>query len=501
MKGIDSTRHGAYTQRITEWRACRAATSGGVAIKEGGFLVKPTRRTWTPEDDDDWKLYNALAIYYNGTGRTVEGLVGLVFKVPPSIEAPAGAENLIDEVTSDLQSLVDVARTCVTEIVIVGRVGVLVDYPEGDERGLTVADRLRLGRRPMIAVYLAESIMDWRVENINNKAQLAFVKLKETVVVPDPIDEFSHLSVEQYRVLDMVAVNPPDRGRPGVARVYRQRVFRKNEKQEWVQISEVFPLTLGQYFDFIPFTFIGAEGTQTDPTDSPIADLARLNIAHYQNSADYEWGLHYAGSPTAIFSGAFAPGGDGNDDVLEIRLGSRSGIHFQDPTGSAKYLEFTGQGLDAIAKAMDTKWDAMAALGARLLAPERRQVESAETALIHRGGETSVLANIANVVSDALSWCMNILIRWAGVSTAGEFKLRLNTEYVPMALDAGVLDSLVKSWMANALTIKDLYYNFHRSGAISPDQSYEEWKESLESAAPPQLINNPMSGNAQNGNG
>jgi len=273
--------------------------------------------------------------------------------------------------------------------------------------------------------------------------------------------------------------------------VYRQRVYRKVEG-EWVLTSEVFPLIGGKYFDYIPMTIFGVEGANPDVSESPISDLARLNIAHYQNSADYEWGLHFAGSPTAVFSGAFAPSLDGNDEVLEIRLGSRSGIHFQDAGGKAGYLEFTGQGLGAIKESMDTKWSIMGTLGARILSPEKKQVESAEAASIHREGESSVLSNIATIVSDELSWAMEILIRWAGVTTTGDFKIELNTEYIPTEIDAGTLDSLVRSWMSGALTTMDLYYNFHRSGTIAPDQTFEEWKELLDTAEPVELSNTPV---------
>jgi len=483
---IDSIQHTEYTKYVNSWKKNRDAVDGGDAVKSGGYLSKPLRKNWTWEDEQDWKLYNDLAVYYNGTGRTVDGLVGMVFRTPPVVSASStGAKSLLEDISVEHQSIEEVARTCVQELIVVGRIGVLVDYPMGDEAGLTISERIRLGRRPYIALYLAESIKDWRTEYVNGKNQLSFVKLYEVVNQVDPENEFSIKTIPQYRILDLAALDEELKDSP---RVYRQRIYRKDADGRWVLFNEVYPVMLGENMDYIPFTFITPEGAGSNVVPAPISDMAELNIAHYRNSADYEWGLHYVGSPTAVFSGLFAPTMGGDDEVLEIRLGSRSGIHFQDPQGSAKYLEFTGQGLNALKEAMQEKWSVMAILGARILAPERRAVESAESALIHREGETSVLANIANIVSDALSWCANILIRWAGIQT-GDVRISLNTDYTPNNIDAQTLTAIVNSWMSGALGMRDVFYNLKRGGYIEQNMKFEEWRAGIDANSPLGITN------------
>ena len=69
------------------------------------------------------------------------------------------------------------------------------------------------------------------------------------------------------------------------------------------------------------------------------------------------------------------------------------------PGASMHYLEFSGNGCSQIASAMRADEDRMAILGARIISQERNGVETAETAKIHRAGENSVLADIANSLS------------------------------------------------------------------------------------------------------
>ncbi|MFX5760945.1 DUF4055 domain-containing protein, partial [Acinetobacter baumannii] len=81
----------------------------------------------------------------------------------------------------------------------------------------------------------------------------------------------------------------------------------------------------------------------------------------------------------------------------------------------AYFLEFEGQGLDALEKNLSRKENQMAILGARLLEAPQKGVEAAETAGIHRAGENSVLASVAQTLSEGLEKALELFILWAGI--------------------------------------------------------------------------------------
>ena len=65
--------------------------------------------------------------------------------------------------------------------------------------------------------------------------------------------------------------------------------------------------SLEQPWRVIPFQFLGSENNDTSIDDSPLYDMAEVNIGHYRNSADYEEAAYrsgecgYAGGPVANY--------------------------------------------------------------------------------------------------------------------------------------------------------------------------------------------------------
>jgi hypothetical protein len=77
--------------------------------------------------------------------------------------------------------------------------------------------------------------------------------------------------------------------------------------------------------------------------EPPLIDLVDANLALYGINADYRHGLHFTGLPTPVVSG-YQPQKDGE----KFYIGSTSAWVFPDPQAKAVFLEFTGQGLDAL---------------------------------------------------------------------------------------------------------------------------------------------------------
>lgn len=461
--------HPEYSSNITRWQKYRAASEGEDAVKNGGTTYLPKKST--TQTDAEYSAYKQRAMYFNATGRTVNGLTGLMFRKPTELTYPDAMTELLDDVTQDGVSFDELVKQTTEAIVEVGRAGILVDFPPELEAD-SLADYVRDGARAYATYYNAESITNWDTTTIAGRIVPSLVVLKETYTEPDKNDEFEKKERPQYRVLDL------DNG------AYRQRVFRKmrveqSGKDEWVVVEEYYPKMFGRPMQYIPFEFFGPIDGRPRVQKSPIADLANVNLSHYRTMADLENGRHWCGSPTPVFIGDFQT--ESGDDVTEVKLGSEHGIHMT--TGStAEYMEFSGMGLEELRKADEQKREMMAVLGSRILAPEKKQAEAAETARIHRAGEESTLASIAESASKSATRVLEYLRDWSGAT--GDVAVEINTDFVPTEMTPEELTATIMAWQSGAFTNEELFGRLKQGELIRSDKTYEDHEAELESNGP-----------------
>jgi hypothetical protein len=386
----------------------------------------------------------------------------MIFRKPPAIETGAMGD-FIDDVTLQGDSLRGFAEDLTAEVIAVGRAGVLVEYPRNELPVVTVAQAQALNMRPYFLRYTAESIINWSMGRINNKMQLTQVRLREISGVF--VDEFTTNEVEQIRVLDL------DDGK------YRVRVYRKNDKEEWVLAEEPFyPLKNGAFMTEIPFVFFSCNGTNPEIEKPPLMGLVNVNFSHYKTTADLEHGAHFTGLPTAVISGIQT------EDVTKegFSIGSGSAWLFTNPDAGAKFLEFTGQGLGALENRLKSKESMMASLGAQMLTPETRRNESTETAAMRHMGENSILANIAQAVSEGINECLRIAGEWMGVKPA---EIELNRDFLPTSMTPQMLTSLVATWQAGAISTQTLFDNLKEGEVIAHDKDFDEEQDEIQNGA------------------
>lgn len=127
----------------------------------------------------DYRAYLARALFYNATQRTIDGLRGLMFRKPPLVTAPPGLADILDDITGFGESLQAVAETIATEVLTVGRSGVLVDFPAAAPGPISRAEAEASGRRPFWVLYGAEDIVNWRIGRVAGRAALTRVTLAE----------------------------------------------------------------------------------------------------------------------------------------------------------------------------------------------------------------------------------------------------------------------------------------------------------------------------------
>jgi len=458
------TLHPDYEANAAKWKRCLASIEGQDAIHEG-------RETYLPrlsgQDDAQYKAYLGRALFYNAVGRTLDGMTGLIFRKEPQVTLPAGLEFAQEDMDKAGTSLLGFSETIVDHIMSVGRVGVLVDYPKTDVPVTTVGEAQSLGLRPYASIYSALAIINWEAGAYD---QLNKVVLAEHISSIDPKDEFKTVVTPQWRVLDLFEGK------------YRVRIIQKDEHKKDVLIDEYYPMMNNQPLKFIPFYIYSAIGKSVSIKKPPLIDMVDVNLSHYKTTADYEHGLHFTGLPTPVVTGYDVKTNDKGIPTETLSIGSSTAWVFPSKDAKASYLEFTGQGLQQLSKALEEKEAKLASLGARMLAPEKRMAEAAETAAINRSGENSVLASIAYAASELLEEVMQVISQWAGVS--GNIEIHLNTDYLPVGMTAQDLAELVKAWQAGGISFETMHYNLVRGEIMPADVTAEEEQEKIAEQPP-----------------
>jgi hypothetical protein len=446
--------------------------AGEDAVKAAGVKYLPRLDAQTNEE---YLAYLGRACFFNATRRAADGFVGLVFRKAPFVKIPdsvdgigkamAGFSNDADMLGT---SLFGYAKNVVREVVSVGRGGTLVDWEDFEGRAYASA-------------YRAEDILNWRVERVNGRNVPTMIVLRETIEGPAASgqDEFESRSVEQIRVLRLVADGGPGRGYHHEVELWQLRdkasIWRglaglvniaPAPKAEWQLVERRVPLRLGRPLPLIPFVFHGSCHSRPEVGWMPLADLMVVNLDHYRLDADYKHGLHFTALPTAWVAGF--------DKTATLTIGSKAAWVFEDPKATAGFLEFGGDGLGSFERASDRDERVMAVLGSQILENQIRVAETATAIMLRQAGENSVLANIATSVSESLTQVMRWVYWWNSTETIpelvtdGQVLVELNTDFGVTGMQSGELASVVQAWKDGAIS-QDTMLELFRKREILPE--------------------------------
>lgn len=452
--------HADYDLASPKWRRMRDVIAGQDAVHAAGTAYLPRL---SEQSDVDYAAYRKRATWFGATSRTVDALHGLLFRKAPLVEAPGGMAAMLDDLTMTGQSAEGFAQHLAREVLEVGRAGVLVDFPPTNVAGLTIGAAEAAGVRPFARTYRAESIINWRTERVRNRMMVTLVVLAETHETPDE-DGFAVTVTPQYRVLRLVEG------------VYVQELYR-DAGGGLEMIEQITPQRAGAPLPFVPFVFVGPEHVGPEMSDPPLIDMADLNLSHYRSTADLEHGAHYTGLPMLYVFGVHLEEGQ------KIALGSQTAITSPEPTAQAGYVEFSGQGLGALESLIKRKEAQMATLGASMLAEMKRTAEAAQTHEMRVAQETSALADIADVVSQAMKQVLEWMRDWARLT--GDVSFTVNQDFIVTRMTAQDLAALLQLWQSGGISRATLYWNLQAGELVAPGKTVDDEVAEIEAEGPP----------------
>lgn len=466
-----TSKHSDYMSYEDQWTKIRDVIEGQEAVKDKGQKYLPKLGG---QDGSQYDAYKKRALFFNMTGRTLDGYQGMIFRKPPTMEVPDELEEIQDNISLENETIKGFGKRLVRETIATGRPGILVDFPRVDpESSTTEAEARRNGEFPYLTLYETEEIRNWYVDRENGDTKLKSLILHEDLENQEGY--FGGDTMEQYRLLEI-----NDEG------IYVQHIWRRSvsddDKDGWHKVEEVVPRMGGDPLEEIPFFFSGINNTTSRLPKPPLIDLANVNLSHYRSQADLEHGAHFTALPSITVTGA-------DPDELAITVGPESANILENEDASVEMLEYTGKGLEQLQDVINSKEEMMSDLGARLVMNEENAQDAEGTVRLKQSGENSVIANIADTAGMSYTEALKFAARWisGGSNEEPEVNVSFNKDLLPFPMDHNMLKALMQMHQQNKITWETLINNLKRGEIVEEGKSVEDIKSQLESEATPNL--------------
>ena len=417
----------AWVNQEPHWGLIEHLLGGTYKIRKGHRKFLPQEPRELDESYDNRLQRSVLAPYYVRLERM---LAGMLTRKPVRLDDVSDQirEQLfdVDLQGNDLQTwLYNTSRICIRY----GHVGVLVDAPKSGDNG-----------RPYWITYTPRDILGWRTEMADGQQKLTQLRLFEKVIVPDGL--YGEKQVEQVRVLT-----------PGAF-----EIFQKDQKGDFRVVDEG-TTSLSE----IPFSVAYSNRVGVLESFPPLADIAELNLQHYQVQSDLGNQLHISAVPMLALFGFPAA-------AEEISAGPGEALAL--PEGaSANYIEPAGNSYDAQFRRLDQIVSQINDLGLAAVMGAKLSAETAESKRIDRSQGDSTMMVVAQQMQDMIDNSLRFHADYLQESQAGSSLV--NRDFMGARLEPQEIQALLQLYTAGTVTQETLLLQLEAGEVLGDDFDVE----------------------------
>lgn len=424
----------ARYQELEEPRQLPRTLMGGtMAMREAGKTFTPDHPA---EDDPDYNLRLNSTTLYNGLADTVKKMVGKVFQKPIIInnDVPSQIEDLLSNIDGQGRNLTSFAMDSFKESMVDGVNFIYVDFPhvqENDQGFATALDQQLQGARPSSIIINAENLIGWKSDNIGGVQQLTEVRIKETVSVENPDDEYTENQVDQIRLLQR-----------GYFEVWR-KVEKISTSDEWYLFEQG-----NTSLDYIPIVPVYTNRVGFYEGEPPLSPLAELNLEHWISSGEQRHALTLARFAMIIVTGAPTKS-DGTKNIQKIS--PNQVIEIEEVNAKWGMVETAGNGITQGFIDVENIEKRMQHCGMTVRVQTAAGV-TATAAQIDSEDADSALMAAATSLEDSLIKMLDIFADYMGLPTGGTVKV--NTAFAAKKPE-GTTEDILKIYVAGDLLSKE----------------------------------------------
>ena len=431
-----------YDDHIGEWEMMDDALEGECAIKrKERNLPKPSGMVEAEKKDGAgskylYENYTARAQYEHWVRDSLRSMMGLVSRLIPEIELPAGMQGLLDNATADGFGLKQLFFRMVRQAISHGRVPLVVNIDENGD--------------PYFSTYAARNAINWDTADQGGRQDLVLAVFREFRKKGG--DRYSHDCDTVFREFFMSGD------------VCYTSV--RNEGGELVDDEKPLGSTgadnrLVRGLSYIPVIYCGSTDNSPDVDEVPLLSMARAALKSYQISADYFTSLHQTSHPQPWVSGL--------DEGIELSVTGPSAAWDLGPNGKCDYLEFQGSGIEANRQAMSDQKNAALEAGAKVM--DVGGTESGEARKTRQNDQHATLHSIVVTAAEAVEQGLRYAAEWKGYDPK-QVKFKVTPEFVVAGVDPQLAAQLLQAALAGKIS-QESYWSYISTGKL-PERDWNE---------------------------
>jgi hypothetical protein len=429
------------------WPIAEVLTDGDCAMRQAGEMYLPREPR---ESQADWERRRSTATLLPVFSRTARVMTSKPFSKPyEKHDIPEKILEGFEDCDMQGNNLHSFASEVMSDALMFGISGVLVDFPKTEGRALTLADERSMRPRPYLVHIKHQQVLGWRSKRVNGATVLTQLRIAETEEVED--GDFGVIEVERVRVLT-----------PGSYRVY-QKI-----KDEFAVIEEG-KTTL----QVIPFVMFYGRKTAFMCGVSPLLSLAHMNIKHWQHQSAQDESATFTRKRLLAFIGMQ------DDDTVVASNHYAINIPMN---GDVKIIQGSAESTIAGRSELLVLEEQMIMTGGELLQPRAQVVKTATQTMSEDEANRCELQRIAQQFDDGLNQIIALQCQWLKIPEAG--KIELFKDFAANTLTETSAQLVLTMQQFGLITKKTAIKEQQRRGNLSADIDADMELESVQEEGP-----------------
>lgn len=431
------------------WQLCRDVIAGTHSVKKRGAYYLP--KTFSDMSSEEYTSFIRFVPFYPAANRTHDGIVGLMMRRDPVLEATGTLKEIKNVISSNGDSVEELARRSAREFLASGFYGYFTDHPSGKASSKGAA--LDEGIRPFVNLYDCFSILECTPGVVKGTKQPVRVRLLD--------DD------RTVRMLERV---------DGYVVVYVYRATDNGTFPAWEDPTETYyPEANGERLTEIPFDLVTPDGL-FEPSAPPLENVCHTNLDHYVTQGLLSTQHLFGISPMLIVTGTEG------EEGKKIKWSPAGIFTLTQAEAKAYVITVPSDAAVPIEHQLEKLEDRLAAIASRILARQKNVAEAAETEAVRQGAENSILAMLANAISAKLERALKRASRFTDKDA--EVRFQINTDYLPTNMSPQEITALLGLNTAGKLSDKSMFYKLRDGGVYDETLTFEEEQKRIVESKP-----------------
>lgn len=398
------------------------------------------------ESTESYKRRVSVTTVFPAFKQTVKQMAGRVFFKDFDIQdVNAELESYLSDFDMKGNSIEMFSQGLFKESVAFGLSYVVVDY--SGNGSATLKEERDAGSRPFAYTVHPKQVLEARKGIVNGNSVITHFRYIHDVVIGE--DELGQQTTQE------VVLFMPD----------LVKRWRMSDKGQWVPHDERAISVGGKSLGYAPVFELKFD------EESPLIDLAYLNVKHIQSQSDQDNIVNTARVPILKLTGVSPTG----DDDATIKVGGS--VITLEGEQDLSYVEHSGASISAGIQSLEKLEQQMQAAGARLLIPTKIALTDTQSK-DEQVKEVSELRLYANMLEDVLHNVFDMMMAYLGGTDGGRVEI---SGGIDLDLSSSATtQELIALYLENIISKKTVFEEAKRRGVILDVLKYEEEEKRLE---------------------